>query len=212
MRITKYGHSCLLVEEGEARILIDPGAFSSGQNSVRGIDAVLITHEHADHLSPDSVRAVLANNPGAAIYTNQGAGAVLEKEGIPFSVLGDGQSAEVKGVLVEGFGVDHACIHESIPIIRNTGYRIAKRLFYGGDALSAAVSAEILALPVAAPWMKISEALDFAIAMKPKVAFPVHDAILRRELTGFIGRMAEGVLKPNGIEFRDMTEGSVEEF
>jgi L-ascorbate metabolism protein UlaG (beta-lactamase superfamily) len=128
MRITKYGHSCLLVEEGGARILIDPGAFSSGQNSVRGIDAVLITHEHADHLSPDSLRAVLANNPDATVYTNQGAGAILDKEGIPFSVLGDGQSAEVKGVLVEGFGVDHACIHESIPIIRNTGYRITKGL------------------------------------------------------------------------------------
>lgn len=213
MRVTKFGHACILVEEGGAKILIDPGAFSTGQNEAKGVDAILITHEHQDHVAMDSLKAVLKNNPDAVIYTNHGVGKLLDAENIPYQLLEDGQEAEVKGVSIKGYGVDHACIHESIPLIRNTGYMIANRLFYPGDALSQDVHAEILALPVAAPWLKISEPIDFAVKVKPKVAFPVHDAILRRPLTGFVGQLVSGRLKQlGGIEFRDMDEGSVEEF
>jgi|CXWL01.1.fsa_nt_gi L-ascorbate metabolism protein UlaG (beta-lactamase superfamily) len=213
MRVTKFGHSCFLVEESGVRILFDPGAYSTGQNEVKNIDAVLITHEHPDHLSPDSLKTVLANNPEAKIFTNNGAGKVLDEHNIPYSILGDGESTGVKGVIIEGFGVEHACIHESIPLIRNTGYLIAERLYYPGDALHVpSKPVEILALPVAAPWMKLSDAVDFAAKIKPKVCLPVHDGMLRPERYGPSRMVPRKVLEPLGIEFREMTEGSIEEF
>lgn len=134
MYITKFGHSCLLVEEGEARILIDPGSYSDMQNGVKDLDAILITHEHQDHLDVGSLKVILGNNPEAKIVTNSGAGKILAKQGIAYQEAQDGNSMTVKDVPVEVFGRDHALIHSSIPVIANTGFFIANRFFYPGDA------------------------------------------------------------------------------
>jgi ComF family protein len=154
MRVTKFGHSCLLVEVQKARILIDPGNFSTGQETISGLHAILITHEHPDHITLDSVKTILSNNPNALIYTNEGVGKLLSEAGISYQTLENGTVAEIEGVSVRGYGVDHACIHDSIPLIRNTGYMIADAFFYPGDALTQfPQNVEVLALPVAAPWL-----------------------------------------------------------
>lgn len=134
MYITKFGHSCLLVEEMGVRVLIDPGVYSTMQNDARGVDAILITHEHQDHLDMGSLKEILANNPEAKIVTSGGAGKVLTGEGIEYQEIGDGDSITIKDVLIEAFGKDHAVIHSSIPMIPNTGFFIANRFFYPGDA------------------------------------------------------------------------------
>jgi L-ascorbate metabolism protein UlaG (beta-lactamase superfamily) len=65
MRVTKFGHSCLLVEEGGARVLLDPGTFSEGFEGLEDLTAVCLTHQHADHLDAERLRLVLDRNPGA---------------------------------------------------------------------------------------------------------------------------------------------------
>ena len=90
---------------------------------------MLITHEHADHFHIDSLKALLKNNPQAKVITNKSVGALLEKESIAFSTVEDGQNSDANGVLIEGFGKDHALMHTSIPPIQNTGYFIANKLF-----------------------------------------------------------------------------------
>ncbi len=135
MHITKFGHSCLLVEEGEARILLDPGVYSTMQNDVRDVDVVLVTHEHQDHLDIRSLKAILRNSPEATVVTNDGVGKVLAGEGIKYQEMRDGEHISIKDVLIEAFGKDHAVIHSTIPVIQNTGFFIADRFFYPGDAL-----------------------------------------------------------------------------
>ena len=117
MKITKFGHCCLLIEENGVRILTDPGTYSTQQNEVKNIDFVLITHEHSDHFHIDSLKALLKNNPQAKIVTNKSVGALLEKDGIAFSVVENGQNSDANGVLIEGFGNDHALMH------RKTSFR-----------------------------------------------------------------------------------------
>lgn len=142
MYITKFGHSCLLVEEGETRILIDPGSYSDMQNGVKDLDAILITHEHQDHLDMGSLKAILTNSPEAKIVTNAGVGKALAGEGIEYQEIHDGERMVVKDVLIEAFGKDHAVIHSSIPVIQNTGFFIANRFFYPGDAFVRPYAAE----------------------------------------------------------------------
>ena len=212
MRIKKFGHACLLVEEGSAKILIDPGNYSTIP-ALSNIDAILITHEHPDHLSLDSLRTILANNPEVKVFTNNGVAKILEEAGIGYLLLGGGESAQIQGVSVQGYGIDHALIYESIPRIRNTGYMIANKFFHPGDSLTSyPPKVQILALPVSGPWMKISETLDYALKIKPQVCFPVHDGMLRPDRMGPTRIVPPKVLGPSGIEFRDMVEGSVEEF
>ncbi|TSC96542.1 MAG: beta-lactamase domain-containing protein [Parcubacteria group bacterium Athens1014_26] len=200
MKITKFGHCCLLIEENGARILIDPGSYSTQQNTVKNIDIVIITHNHQDHFQMDSLKAILKNNPQAKIITNKSIGALLEREGIVFNVVENGQSITEKGILIEGFGDKHALIHSSRPSIQNTGYFIANKLFYPGDAfINPQKQIDILALPVSAPWETIAESIDYALELKPKICFPVHDGGIKAP--GVFYRIPPEVLEPKGIKF-----------
>jgi len=203
MKITKFGHCCLLIEENGVRILTDPGTYSMQQSEVKNIDFVLITHEHADHLHIESLQALLKNNPQAKVITNKSVGALLEENSIAFSLVEDGQNFDADGVLIEGFGKDHALMHTSIPPIQNTGYFIADKLFYPGDAFTnPGKQVEVLALPVAGPWMRLLEAIDYAVEVKPKICFPVHEGILKQP--GSTHAIPPKVLESEGIKFMVM--------
>src|SRR3989344_289978 len=211
MNITKFGHCCLLIEENNLRILLDPGNLSTGQNDVKNVHVVLITHEHPDHCHIDSVKAVLKNHPETKIYTNESVQALLEKEGITSKVIADGTSVTEKGILIEGFGKDHACIHDSIPLIRNRGYFIANKFFYPGDSFTKPPKTpEILALPIVGFWMKLQESMDFATEVKPKICFPVHDGILA--VPGPTRIVPPQVLEPLGIKYEILELGKEYEF
>ncbi len=201
MKITKFGHCCLLIEEQGVRIVTDPGFYSTQQNTVSGIDVVLITHEHKDHLHVDSLKVLLANNLDAKIFTNQSVGKILE----------NGKSVTEKGVVIEAIGNDHEHMHASIPATQNTGYFIANRFLYPGDSfVQSGREVEIPALPVAGPWMKLSEAIDYALEVKPGICFPVHDGILKS--SGSTQTIPPQVLGPRGVHFVTLDIDNVHEF
>ena len=211
MNITKFGHSCLLIEEGGVRFLIDPGKYSTLQNEVKNLDAILITHEHLDHTDPESIKIILENNPGTKIYTNKGVGKVLAENGIVFELLEHGQSTTVKNVLIEAFGKKHAVIHPDLPIVDDTGYMIAEKFFYPGDAWHIPPKpVEILALTLYAPWTTFAQTIDYARNLKPKVCFPVHDSVFKFQ--GFIYQLAPELLKDFGIVFKILEEGKEHDF
>jgi L-ascorbate metabolism protein UlaG (beta-lactamase superfamily) len=213
MHITKFGHCCLLIEIDGVRILTDPGNYSETP-MVSDIDAVLITHEHQDHCHVESLHIVLAKNPGAQVITHAGVGKILDEAGIKWEPISDGGEKEIKGVKIQSFGSEHACIHHDLPPVQNTGFLIAEKLFYPGDSFhNPHREIEILALPVAGPWMKLSEAIEYAKAMKPKVVFPVHDGMLRQGIElGPTRRIPTLLLEPLGIQYVDMREGSTHNF
>jgi len=213
MKITKLGHCCLVIEDGKLRILTDPGSYSTAQNKVKNIDIILITHEHADHLHVDSLKTVLSNNPKTKIFTNKDVGKILGREGIKFEILENRQSKLIDGVWIEGFGERHADLYSTVPVVANTGYLIAKKFFYPGDAFyNPKKSIEVLALPVAGPWMKISEAVDYAREIRPKVCFPVHDGMLLPNRIGAAHKIPENALGAVGIKFIVLEEGRTVEF
>jgi L-ascorbate metabolism protein UlaG (beta-lactamase superfamily) len=201
MKITKIGHCCLIIKEENVTMLTDPGSFTSGQDEVLGINIILITHEHTDHVHVDSLKRILKNNPEAKIITNTSVGKILDKENIPYEIIDDGKEKNIGSVLIQGKGMTHATIHPSLPTVENTGYFINKKLFYPGDALhDPGQPIDILALPIVGPWTKTSEVVDYALKLKPKKAFPVHDGMLNQHGM-FYTKMIERFLPNAGIEF-----------
>jgi L-ascorbate metabolism protein UlaG (beta-lactamase superfamily) len=211
MKITKFGHCCLLLEENGLQILTDPGSYTTEQDSVTNIDIVLITHEHQDHLHLDSVQKIIENNPQAQIITNTAVASLLKEAGIECSVLKDKENRHIDGIIIEAYEAPHALMHSSLPRVTNTGFFIGEKLFYPGDALiNPQKPVEILALPVAGPWIKIGESIDYALELKPKKCFPVHDGGLKEP--GFIHRVTKLVLEPQNIEFTFIDDNSSIEF
>lgn len=210
MKITKLGHCCLLIETKGKRILTDPGSYTvEAHSKLTDIDHILFTHEHQDHYHLDSLKVLLKKNPEVAVYANSSVSDLLTKENIAHTKIAHEENFMLGEIEVVGIGEKHAMMHSSIPLSSNMGFFINERLWYPGDAFTNPERpVEILALPVSGPWMKLSEAIDYALLLKPKVAFPVHDGTR----FGSAHVLPAKILPEHGIEFTPMIEGDTREF
>ncbi|HEV3465111.1 MAG TPA: MBL fold metallo-hydrolase [Actinomycetes bacterium] len=209
MRLTKLGHSCLLVEESGARLLLDPGNLSAGFEELEGLTAVLFTHQHADHLDQQRLRGLLDRNPGVRVISDPGSAEPLGQAGVEVEVVADGQELDVGGVGVRVAGRDHAVIHPDIPVVPNVGYLVGGRLFHPGDAFTQpGQPVEVLAVPAAAPWLKVSEPIEYLRAVRPRVAVPVHDQVLSTAGRSIHYRQLEQLGAKEGTTLRSLDDGA----
>jgi L-ascorbate metabolism protein UlaG (beta-lactamase superfamily) len=199
VRITKFRHSCLFVEDGDACVLLDPGSFSPGFEELSGLTGVLVTHQHPDHVDIDRLRATVSKNSEARVFTDEATAGKLADAGIEAAAVHEGDTLDV-GVEVRVFGRDHAMIHPDIPVVPNVCFFIAGRLFHPGDSFTVP-SAEvgILALPTSAPWLKLAESVDYLRTVAPRIAVPIHEAhLVSPDL--YYGRFKD--LAPAGTDVR----------
>jgi L-ascorbate metabolism protein UlaG (beta-lactamase superfamily) len=207
MRLTKFGHSCLLVEEGGARVLLDPGSFSEGFQELEGLTAVCLTHQHPDHLDAERLRPVLDRNPGVRVIGDEGSAKALGEAGADVEVVHDGDELELGGLAVAVAGRDHAAVHPDVPVVPNVGYLVGGRLFHPGDALTLPGGpVQVLAVPAGAPWLKLAEAVDYLRRVAPRVAVPVHEKVLSEVGVSSHYRQLEQ-LGPQGTALRVLDDG-----
>ncbi|MBK7622297.1 MAG: MBL fold metallo-hydrolase [Kineosporiaceae bacterium] len=187
MRLTHLGHSCLLLEDGGSRVLIDPGSMSPGAEELTDLDAVLITHGHSDHLDAERLPVLLDGNTTAMLITEPEAAVDLTRVGIEARGLHAGQAVTVAGFEVSALGGLHAPVHAEAPRIGNIGLLLrspgGSTVFHPGDALDAVPprgsgTVDVLALPVSGSWLSLGAAIDFARAVAPRAVVAVHDAAL----------------------------------
>lgn len=179
MRITKFGHACVRIEEQGRVLVIDPGVFTDAE-ALDGADAVLITHEHADHVHPDHLRG-----SEAPIWTIAAVERRLREEAPEVAervtVVRPGDRLEVAGVSVEVVGEKHAVIHPDYDRFDNSGYLLeagGHGVYHPGDALTAPPRAvDVLLAPVSAPWLKVGEAVDFVREVGAPTALAIHDRV-----------------------------------
>ncbi|MBF6190507.1 MBL fold metallo-hydrolase [Nocardia implantans] len=204
MRIAHFGHSCLLVELHGKKILFDPGTFSHGFEGLTGLDAIAVTHQHPDHIDPNRIEALIDANPGARLLSDP---QTAEQRGERWEAVHAGNVLTLGDLRITGGGGRHAVIHPEIPVIDNTVFQLGTaedpaQLVHPGDSLWVPpVPVGVLAAPAAAPWMRVSEAVDYLRAVAPRVALPIHYGIIRDEAQGiYFGRLSE--MAPAGTEFR----------
>ena len=206
MKITKFLHSCLLVEKGNDKILFDPGKFSFLDTDIppcghehehketvaprtslspsefTHISAVIITHSHPDHMDDEALKVIVANNPGAVMYGNAGIAAALQPKGLNIELFEEGTKR------VGEFKVDaYEARHEKIVAAKippNTAYVVNDSLLNPGDSYAYSLDSlrgkfEVLALPVMAPWCSEMDTAGFAGRMNAKRVLPIHDGYVK---------------------------------
>lgn len=178
MKLTKYEHACFTIEHDGKILIVDPGVYTSNLNTPENVSGVVVTHEHADHFDSSALGAIIAHNPDAVIIGPPSVTKQIEGA-LPTQTVHGGDTVHLESFQLRFFGDTHATIHESIPIIANVGVLINDTVFYPGDNFTTpGVEVDTLALPVAAPWLKISEVIDYIETIQPRFIFPTHDAIL----------------------------------
>lgn len=212
MIVTQLGHSCLLVEAADTRILIDPGGFTPGFEGVRDLDAVLVTHQHPDHCDIERMPALLRGNPAARVLAEPQTAAQLGEHGMTVEDLATRREFALGAVTVQTVGELHAVIHADIPRIHNVGVVLRAdgepALFHPGDALDADPGqVDVLAVPVNAPWCALRETIDFVRRVAPGSFVPIHDGLLQpRGRSVYLGQLDR--LSGDDVRLVDLGDGA----
>jgi L-ascorbate metabolism protein UlaG (beta-lactamase superfamily) len=206
MKITKYGHACLVVEQGAERLILDPGFYTEDLPEVSNVSVILITHQHDDHCYEPQLDRILAANPDAKIF---GPDEVVKRlGGYPATAVHHGDLHVLGEFTIEFFGDLHAEIHRSYPLVQNTAVMINDTLYYPGDSFTRPDRpVAVLACPTSAPWLKIGEVMDFVAEVKPRRSFATHNALLSDKGHALNNGRVKAVTEHGGGEFTYLLDG-----
>jgi L-ascorbate metabolism protein UlaG (beta-lactamase superfamily) len=143
-----------------------------------GIDHVLVTHEHFDHIDTERLAKLAGSNDRLRVYAPEGVADSLNGDGVNATAVSSGQTFKAGDFSIEAVGGDHAEIYDGLPGCANLGY-VVDGVYHPGDSFFVpSQKVETLLVPASGPWHKLSEAIDFTRAIKPTRAFPIHDGLL----------------------------------
>jgi L-ascorbate metabolism protein UlaG (beta-lactamase superfamily) len=209
MRITKFGHACVRIEHDGTTLVLDPGVFTDPE-AVDRADAVLITHEHPDHYLAGNLLAA-----DAPVFTIEAVAAKIREDAPALAerltVVAPGSTFDVGGVPVRVVGEKHAVIHPEFPQIFNSGYVLTAgdtKIYHPGDSLTEpGEDIDVLLVPSSAPWLKASEAVEFARAVKAPRNLAIHDRIYTEAGHGILEQHMNAFLPKAGQEYLRRKDG-----
>lgn len=211
MRITKLEHACLLLEKGQRRLYLDPGKFTTPITETSQVDAVVVTHEHDDHWTPDQLARIAARSPGVQVLTTARTAQLIREARI--RDLGEvhvgraGETVALGAFSITCFGGMHAEIHSSIPLVENLGVVVDGAVAYGGDAYDLppeTFEVDLLAVPANGPWMRIADSIDFVLAVRPRRVIGVHEMLLSRPGKELAAARLRAAAEQVGADFVDL--------
>lgn len=201
MKLTKFKHSCFMLEKDDESLVFDPGNWSTDFVNPGNISVIMLTHEHDDHFDKNLLQEITGTNPEAVIVAPH----EMTQKLTSFATKGvsPGDSITIGAFKLNFFGGEHAPIHPEIQSVVNIGVMVDDSLYYPGDSFTLPdTPIDTLALPVTAPWLKISDPIDFMVSAKPNLAFPVHDHIASSDGKALVDRIVGRFADKHGINYK----------
>jgi len=199
--VTKFGHACVRIDDGDRAIVIDPGPWSEPERALDGVRAILITHEHFDHLDVDAVLTAANRDPELLIWAPRPVAEQLATLGDRIVPVHPGAEFEAGGFEVAAYGGQHEIIHPSIPVVDNVAYWV-DGIYHPGDSFTVPTRpTSLLCVPLQAPWSTTGQVIDFTIAVRAPRAFQIHEYMLTDFGRDFCERRVSAAVEPYGIDF-----------
>ncbi|OLT51701.1 MBL fold metallo-hydrolase [Cellulosimicrobium sp. CUA-896] len=226
MRLVHHGHSCVTLHHGHAAVVVDPGTLSDAGAALRDATAVLVTHQHPDHVDVAVLTDALRARPVLEVWAPHDAAAAVRRAlpgddagRVHVVVPGDGLTLDGVEVLVGGG--EHAVVHRDVPRVANVTYLLradGTTVHHPGDSLDVpgapgvldplvGARLDVLLAPVAAPWLKLAETIDVVRAVDPRVVVPVHDAVLSAAGRGLVDRLLGEARTGGTYDYRPLRPG-----
>lgn len=175
MKLTKYEHACLFLENEQGALVIDPGSFSNLPSDLVNIKVVVVTEEHMDHYNEDNLKKILEQSPEVKIYSTTAVCDQLKKVNIDCTVVEGSKIVNESGFDIKFVEGDHAPTYKKSPC-RVLTITIGNFLYYPSDSfITTDEEVQVLALPTSGPWHKLEEAIDFANKVKSNVILATHN-------------------------------------
>ena len=218
MKMTKYTHSCIRLENEGRTLVLDPGNFAAeGEHAtaLEGADYLFVTHAHPDHFDGPSVLPLIAQRAESQtplkIWAPEAVAQVI-KEAVPdaeVTVVSSDSEFSIPGFEVKTYGGQHALIHPLIQTIANVGYLINGAVYHPGDSLVVPhrVRANTVLVPIHAPWSKVQEVIDFVIATGAQRVVPIHNGMINQNGTGIIEGLVTNFGAKYGTELKHLNPG-----
>lgn len=208
MQLTKLAHACVRLDKDGEVLVIDPGAFG-GADALDGAAAVLVTHEHFDHVVPDTLRAAMTANPGLRLWAAAPVAGQFAEFGDRARAVAHGDDFTAAGFAVHVYGEQHAVIHPDIPTVANVGFMVDGDIFHPGDSYTVPEDpVSTLLVPVSGPWFSTREMIDYVRAVAPERMYAIHDALLSPiglNVTEMFAGLAAG---PNNASYTRVEPGT----
>ncbi len=177
MKLTKFVQSCVRLEDAGNSLVVDPGIFSDAAAVLSGASIALVTHEHPDHVDLDAIRAALDTNAQLRVLAPDAV--TRQLTGSNVLAVDGGQQHSGAGFRIATFGGQHAVIHPRLKVLANVAYLVNERIYHPGDSFIVPTSpVDTLLLPLFGPWAKLSEVIDFMVAVRPARVVQMHDMVL----------------------------------
>ncbi len=208
MKLTKLAHACVRLDKDGEVLVIDPGAFG-GADALDGAGAVLVTHEHFDHVEPDTLRAAMTANPGLRLWAPAPVASQFADFGDRARAVAHGDDFTAAGFTVHVYGEQHAVIHPDIPTVANVGFMVDGEVFHPGDSYTVPEDpVNTLLVPISGPWFSTREMIDYVRAVAPQRMYAIHDALLSPiglNVTEMFAGLAAG---PNNASYTRLEPGA----
>lgn len=204
MKLTKYEHACVIIEELGSKLVIDPGDYTDLPEDLDSVVAIVITHEHADHFSLRQIEKIRQSSPDAAVYSTEN---VVSKTDNANHVT-SGEKVSVGAFELEFYGNKHEKARDDIPQVENIGVVVNEKVAYSGDSYEIPPKRiGVLLAPASAPWLHIQAAYDYISSVKAKQVIPTHDSLLSDIGQQVFDKHLRAACEQSGKTFRRLAVG-----
>lgn len=203
MKLTKLGHSCVLVQTDDRTALFDPGVWADRNliDTIEHVDRIVYTHEHADHFDIEILKSLIHKFPEVHVICNKRIESLICEAGIDVTIRQESNCC-----------VPFLSPHEELPVPgaaapAETGYHFKGIFSHPGDSQSFNETSAVLAMPFIGPWGKTGDSIKKVLELQPKYVLPIHDWHYTEDAKNWLQSLLESAFEEKGITLLDNVNG-----